>query len=257
VRGSLRQIRYVNGRSHVGLQFSRASLIGVWLCAAIAGAESSPEASAIAPAAPPATATAPALNDERILGVIPNYQTVNDSTVAVPPLTPKQKWDLALKETIDPFNIANAALAASFSQAGNQTPKYGVGGIAYSKRFGAALADFGTQNFFSAGAMACLLHQDPRYFRLGPQAGLVHRVAYSVTRLVVAKQDSGAAAFNASNIAGMALGIAVSNAYYPAASRRGTVMAERVSTSLTGGIMGNLMSEFWPDIQKKFFHKKP
>ena len=25
--------------------------------------------------------------------------------------------------------------------------------------------------------------------------------------------------------------------------------------SVTGGIIGNLMSEFWPDIQKKFFHK--
>jgi len=32
-------------------------------------------------------------------------------------------------------------------------------------------------------------------------------------------------------------------------------MAERLSTSLTGGVVGNLMSEFWPDIQKKFFHK--
>jgi hypothetical protein len=29
-----------------------------------------------------------------------------------------------------------------------------------------------------------------------------------------------------------------------------------VSTSLTGGIMGNLMSEFWPDLQKRFLHKR-
>ncbi len=31
------------------------------------------------------------LNHDRILGVIPDYQTVNDPTAATPPLTPKQK----------------------------------------------------------------------------------------------------------------------------------------------------------------------
>ena len=33
-------------------------------------------------------------------------------------------------------------------------------------------------------------------------------------------------------------------------------MAGRVQTSLFGGVTGNLMSEFWPDIQRKFFQKK-
>jgi hypothetical protein len=68
--------------------------------------------------------------------------------------------------------------------------------------------------------------------------------------------DSGKPSFNASGIFGMVLGIAASNAYYPSASVRGEVMAARLSTSLTGGVIGNLMSEFWPDIQKKFFAKK-
>jgi hypothetical protein len=245
----------VTSRFHVAPRLLRITTLGLLLSCG-ANAASAPEAVAILPAPPPAPSSAPALNDERILGVIPNYQTVNDSSVPVAPLTSKQKWNLAWKQTIDPFNIANAALGASFSQMGNQTPKYGEGSVPYTKRFGAALADFGTQNFFSAGVLANLLHQDPRYFRKGPESGLLQRVAYSLSRLVIAKQDSGAAAFNASGIFGMALGIAASNAYYPVASRRGTVMAERVTTSLTGGIMGNLMCEFWPDIQKKFFHKK-
>jgi len=158
---------------------------------------------------------------------------------------------------MDPFNVVNAAMGAAFSQRGNQTPKYGEGGVAYGHRFGAALADFGTQNFFSAGLLASVLHQDPRYYRKGPGSGIAHRVLYSVSRLVIARQDSGAAAFNASGIGGMMMGIAASNLYYPAASQRGCVMTARISTSLTGGIMGNLMSEFWPDLQKKFFHKHP
>jgi hypothetical protein len=203
----------------------------------------------------PASDVAPVLNENRILGVIPDYQTVTD-TGHVVPLTSRQKWSLALKETVDPFNIVNAAFGAAFSQRGNQTPKYGEGGTAYVQRFGAAFADFGTQNFFSAGLLATVLHQDPRYYRKGPGTGITRRVLYSVSRLVVARQDSGSSAFNASGIGGMLMGIAASNLYYPAASQRGYVMAGRISTSLTGGIMGNLMSEFWPDLQKKFFHRK-
>jgi len=199
----------------------------------------------------------PAFNEERILGVIPDFQTITETGgVSVQPLTRKQKWVLALKETVDPFNIANAAMTAGFSQIHNQTPKYGEGGPAYGERFGAAIADFGTQNFFSAGVLASLLHQDPRYFRKGPGTSVPRRVAYSLSRIVVARQDSGRAAFNASGIFGMSLGIAASNLYYPTASVRGSVMAGRVETSLLGGVTGNLMSEFWPDIQKKFFHRK-
>uniref|UniRef100_Q01U49 Lipoprotein n=1 Tax=Solibacter usitatus (strain Ellin6076) TaxID=234267 RepID=Q01U49_SOLUE len=207
----------------------------------------SDEASPVIPVSP--------LNENRIFGVIPDYQTVTDTGSGVKPLTPGQKWSLALKETVDPFNVINAAMGAAFSQRGNQTPKYGEGGDAYGRRFGAALADFGTQNFFSAGLLAVVLHQDPRYYRKGPGTSVVKRAVYSVSRLVIARQDSGAQAFNTSGIGGMMMGIAASNLYYPAASRRGSVMMCRISTSLTGGIMGNLMSEFWPDIQKKFFHK--
>ncbi len=196
------------------------------------------------------------MNSQRIMGVIPDYQTVRDPNAAFVPLTAKQKWSLAFKENIDPFNIVSAAMAAGFSQRDNQTPKYGEGGRAYGKRFGAALADFGTQNIFSAGLLANLLHQDPRYYRKGPGTGMVKRVIYSASRIVIARQDTGASAFNASGVFGTMMGIGASNLYYPAGSRCLAVMLGRLNTSFSGGIMGNMMSEFWPDLQKKFFHHK-
>lgn len=203
----------------------------------------------------PAPAATP-LNDRRILKVIPDYQTVRDASAPVAPLTPAQKWKLAWKETGDPFNIASAAMTAAFSQHDNQTPRYGEGWSNYGRRFGAAVVDFGTQNFFSAGVFANLLGQDPRYFRKGPSAGVIPRVWYSMTRLFVCRNDAGQSVFNASNLLGMSVGIAASNLYYPSASRTGGVMAGRIETSLFGGFTGNLLSEFWPDLQKKFFHKK-
>ena len=142
---------------------------------------------------------------------------------------------------MDPYNLGNIILGASTSQWGNRTPKYGEGGSAYGERFGAAWADLATQNLFSAGVLATLLHQDPRYYRRGPRSGILVRVGYSLSRVAVARQDSGASAFNASGVGGMMLGIAASNAYYPSESVCGRVMASRITTSLTGSITGNLL----------------
>jgi hypothetical protein len=251
---------------HLGIR-SKSLLVGWLLASAVAfGQYAAPADSDSSPRLPldspvivpvPIPAAEP-FNEERILGVIPDFQTVTETHGGghAAPLTGKQKWSLAVKETMDPFNLLNAAMGAGFSQAGNQTPKYGEGGPAFGKRYGAAVADFATQNFFSAGVLANLLHQDPRYFRKGSESKVPGRILYSISRLVICRQDSGESAFNASGIFGMSMGIAASNLYYPSASVRGRVMVGRVETSLFGGLTGNLMSEFWPDIQRKLFHRK-
>jgi hypothetical protein len=224
------------------------------MVAAAAAQEPTDSASmAIAPAPVPAL-PAP-FNQQRILGIMPDYQTVTDPLGTALPLTHRQKWSLAFKETIDPFNLVNAAMGAGFSQEGNQTPKYGEGGAAYARRVGAAWADLATQNFFSAGIYANLLHEDPRYFRKGPGSSLRSRAFYSISRVVVARKDDGRRTFNFAGILGMMTGIAASNLYYPSASVRGSVMACRLNTSLLGSVTGNLTSEFWPDMQKKFLHR--
>ena len=245
--------RLYSGLGVFARRSAATAVAGCLLAGVCARAEGPADSSELAPAS---VVPAGPFNDERILGIMPDYQTVRDSSIPVAPLTPKQKWDLVWKETVDPFNFASVLMGAGFSQRGNQTPKYGEGGAAYGERIGAAFADFGTQNFFSAGVLANLLHQDPRYYRKGPSTGVLKRVAYSVSRIAVGRRDSGGAVFNSPGVGGMMMGIAASNLYYPSASVRGTVMAGRLYTSLLGGVIGNLTSEFWPDIQKKFLHSK-
>ena len=87
--------------------------------------------------------------DDRIFGVIPNYLTVEDPQQKVVPLTVKQKFDLFAKETLDPFTFGSSAAGAALSQMDNDNPKYGHGAGPYAERFGAAVADVTTQNFFS------------------------------------------------------------------------------------------------------------
>jgi hypothetical protein len=72
----------------------------------------------------------------------------------------------------------------------------------------------------------------------------------------VARNDAGINTFNSSGVFGMMLGIGASNLYYPSSSVKWDVMAGRLQTSLTGSVIGNLMCEFWPDIQKHVLHRK-
>jgi hypothetical protein len=194
------------------------------------------------------------ISTDRIMGVIPNFSTVSDPTTTPPPLTVRQKFNLFVRETIDPFTFVSAAMGAGMSQIDNDTPKYGVGMVPYSQRFGAAMADMATQNFFSDAVLASILHEDPRYYRMGPSHSIARRVAYSVSRLVIIRKDSGKATFNFAGVGGMALGIALSNTYYPGKSVTGSVNEGRFISSSTGFALGNLLPEFWPDFQQKLAH---
>jgi hypothetical protein len=181
--------------------------------------------------APPAGSTP--LNDKRIFGIMPDYQTVRDSSIAVAPMTAKQKWQLFFKESSDPFNLASALVGATVSHIARGVPNYGADKEAYGERVGAAFADVTTQNFFSGAVLASLFHEDPRYYRKGPEHGILYRIGYSMSRMVVTRTDSGHNTFNFAGVLGTMMGIALSNAYYPDRDINGWVMFER-SFSSTG-----------------------
>jgi hypothetical protein len=189
------------------------------------------------------------ISNDRILGVIPNFQTVSDPATPYAPLRARDKWKLFVKESVDPFAFFSAAAGAGISQWHDEDPKYGVGFKPYMQRFGAAQADLTSQNFFQDAVLATLFHEDPRYFRRGPGNSVLHRIVYAVSRVAITRRDSGKDGFNFSGLAGMEMGIALSNAYYPARSVNGREMAYRTSSSLTASALGNLLPEFWPDIK--------
>lgn len=196
------------------------------------------------------------LNKERILGVIPDFQTITDPTSVVAPMTFRQKWQLFVKESTDPFTLAGALAGASVSQIGRSVPEYGADKEAYAERFGAAVADVTTQNFFSDAVLAPILHEDPRYFREGPKNSILHRIGYSLSRLVITRNDAGHATFNFAGLLGTAMGIALSNAYYPDRDVNGSVLGGRFLSSYVGGATSNLLPEFWPDIRERLFKRK-
>jgi hypothetical protein len=185
---------------------------------------------------------------ERIFGVVPAY-SITDAQNA-PPLTSKQKFHLFVSGTLDPFPFVAYAIQAGIEQAGDEHRGYGQGAAGYAKRFGAALADGTSARFFATYAFPSLLHQDPRYFREGEGSGW-SRACYSMSRSFVTRSDSGKTQPNWSNILGKFTAAGLSNLYYPADERGGSLTLSRVAISMSYQVLGNLAIEFWPDIHRK------
>lgn len=189
---------------------------------------------------------------ERILGVVPAFSVTNRQNA--PPLTPKEKFKLAARQAYDPFTFLSAGLTAGVGQANNSFSAYGQGATGFARRYGAAFADNSTSNMFSNFVHPVLLKQDPRYFRLG--SGTVkHRIGYSLLQQFSAKTDKGTRQFSFSNAFGALTSGAISNAYYPPDDRGGGLTMSRAGLSLLYGSLGGLAFEFWPDIDRRFFHK--
>lgn len=190
---------------------------------------------------------------QRILGVVPMFGVT--SRKDAPPLTPKQKFHLFVKGEIDPFQWFAVGMQAGIGQATNEFPQYGQGAAGYGKRYGATLADSVSSGFFANFVYPVLFKQDPRYFRLG-EGTFKHRFAYSLAQEFVCHKDSGGRSFNFANMLGAVTAGGISNSYYPPNDRGFGLTMSRAGISLLYGSAGGLIDEFWPDIQRKVFHKK-
>ncbi len=184
----------------------------------------------------------------RILGVIPDNKIVPSNSTGEP-LTRREKFNLAFKDSIDPFTFVLAGFYAGIAQWNDQYRQYGEGGSGYAKRFGAAYADQVIGNYFTEAIVPTMMHQDPRYFRMGSGRKL-KRLGYAMTRTVVTRTDKGHAAFNYSEIAGNTIAAGLSNLYYPPAERTAGETAEKLGVQVVSDSAFNVLLEFWPDMRR-------
>ncbi|MGA7158776.1 MAG: hypothetical protein WBY53_18165 [Acidobacteriaceae bacterium] len=186
---------------------------------------------------------------QRIAGVIPNFNTVNNGKAEA--ITPGQKFHLFFKGAFDPYQFALAGLDAGIGQAENSNPGYYQGLKGYGRRYGANYGDNFSGNFFGNAVLPSLLHQDPRYFRLG-HGSIMHRAFYCISTTFRTYGDDGKWQPAYSNLTGNLIGASLSNLYYPDGDR-GLYPTLRRALSITyQGTLGGLLQEFYPDIVQKY-----
>ena len=179
---------------------------------------------------------------QRVLGFIPNFYVSYIPNAA--PLTPKQKFQLAWKATIDPVTFGITGVIAGVQQATDQFSGYGQGAEGYAKRYGAAYGDEVTGTFIGGALLPSLLKQDPRYFYKG-SGSTRSRILYALANSVICKGDNGHWQANYSGILGSLAAGGISDLYYPANDRNGAgLVFENTLIGIGASAADNLLQEF-------------
>lgn len=179
---------------------------------------------------------------QRLLGVFPNFYVTYVPNAA--PLTSKQKFNLAWKETIDPVNYIVVGGTAGLQQAQNDFSGYGQGAQGYAKRYAASYGDFLIGTYIGSAILPSLLKQDPRYFYKGT-GSVRSRIYYAIANSVICKGDNGHWQFNYSEIGGSLAAGGISNLYYPSSDRNGVALTfENTLIGIGESAAANLLQEF-------------
>jgi hypothetical protein len=192
---------------------------------------------------------------QRIAGIVPSFN-VSYLSDAVS-LTAAEKFKLQFRASIDPYTFAIAAIVAGLGEAENSNTGLGWGPSGFAERAAAAYGDNVIGNTLGNALLPSILHQDPRYFRLG-HGSVRHRLLYAFATTFICKHDNTHKwEPNYSNVLGNMIAGEISTLYYPNSK---SDVSQAIETGLTvtfEGSFGSELQEFWPDISRRFFHKDP
>ena len=190
---------------------------------------------------------------KHIFWVVPAFHVAYLKTFK--PMTPREKFVEWAKGTYDPRGIGLYAFESATLEYSSSDGfcGYGKGWGGYGKCFGATELDANISSFFGDFLFPVIMHQDPRYFRLG-QGSFGKRVGYAISRVFVTHADSGRTVFFTSALSGSVLGAAASNLYYPVQDRGFGPTLSRMGLDLGNTALFNAAAEFWPDIKQRLYH---
>ncbi len=183
-----------------------------------------------------------------------------DDTIEVnetaPRLSQKDKFWMGVRGSVSPFAAVGWLSSAVYEQAFDGSPNYGQTGKGFAQRFGAAAARATSEDIFSTSILAPVLHEDPRYYVLGPGHSLVKRTVYSVTRTLVTRTDSGKTTVNLSLLGGNLAGSVLAKTYYPPNNQDAKEVLATFGGSIGGSALGYFIDEFFGNAANLIHFKK-
>lgn len=165
-------------------------------------------------------------------------------------LSASDKFHMFVESTADPLNYVGAAFDAATAQLDRDDPSYQMGAAGFGKRYGAAVVDNFSSDFFGIYLYPALFRQDPRYFRLG-QGSAETRIGHALAHRFVTRGDSGNLMPNYSEWFGTVSSKALSNLYHPGNARGFGPTASRVGFSVANNMAWDVLREYWPEIARK------
>ncbi|MGA7969990.1 MAG: hypothetical protein WA800_09055 [Terriglobales bacterium] len=176
-----------------------------------------------------------------------------DIAASTQPLTPSEKFEMFVDNSISVHTIMWSALGSAVGQADDSPTGFGQGWDAYANRFGSSMARGASSEFFGTFILASAMHYDPRFFpERDPSLG--HAIAYSVSRVFISRADDGRRVVNVPGLVGPLLGEALANVYWPDRNRTVGDTFFRYGLDLATRAGGNMLREYWPVVYRKLSH---
>lgn len=172
-----------------------------------------------------------------------------------PRLNAHDKVILGVRDAVSPFSAVGWVIAAGYAQAVNGSPNYGQTGKGFAQRLGAAAARSSSEGIFGDSVLAPILHEDPRYYKMGSGHNFVKRLVYAGTRPLITRTDGGRSTPNFSLLGGELAGAALTQAYYPPLNRGFTEVARTFGGSVGSTALGFVVTEFLADTLQVFHLK--
>ena len=170
------------------------------------------------------------------------------------PLTVGEKLKFHATETASPGFVAEMAAYAGVLHWMDVPSEWGQGWPAYGKRVGSASGATAIRNVF-AFTLDAALGEDPRYHRSG-RGNILKRTGHAVRGTFATQTDRGGRRFATWRLGSAVAAAYLSNVWYP--DRLNTVSSglEQGAATIGLDILGNVASEFWPDIKRKLFRRR-
>jgi hypothetical protein len=165
-------------------------------------------------------------------------------------MTPREKGLLAFRNTVDPYNFATIGFFSAISVAEDPNSAYGPGFPGFGRNFGVAYCENAVGEFFGTFLIPSLTHQDPHYHRM-PNASYARRTLHAITAVAWAQSDYGTGMPNYSTLLGSAVGDGLGNLYVLGRDTGFSATAARYATALATDPIGNLITEFVPDVARR------
>jgi hypothetical protein len=191
---------------------------------------------------------------KRVLGLVPNFRTVS-ADIKLPPMSPKQKFIIAGKDTFDYSALFVAGIQAGFAMNSKSYPEFHQGAAGYARYYWHTLADTTAENFFVGGVGPIVFKQDNRFYTLG-HGSFGKRSWYAVTRVLVTRKDDGNETFNFSEVIGSGASAGLSTLWYPKQYQTWTKVGQKWLTSDLIDCFNFWWKEWWPTANKYVFHTK-
>ncbi len=166
------------------------------------------------------------------------------------PLTMSQKGMLAIRDVIDPVNLAVLGAQAGIGVGHNAHSAYGPGIKGFGRLFGYELLQSSQGEFFGTFLIPALVHEDPRYRRM-QQASVKRRILHALSRTVIAQHDDGRSMPNYATLLTYPISAELSNLYVPGIGDNGASTARRIAIGFATDPASNLIAEFLPDLARR------